>query len=99
MTNYIKVNPVTTFLKENTLTKRSIKLYPNPVQSGEKIFFKKEMNFQAYELYALNGQLISKERLSSNQNSITIPDLKSGIYLVQFINEEATFRQKLIIKK
>lgn len=99
LTNYIKVNPVTTFLKENTLTKRSITLYPNPVQSGEKIFFKKEMNFQAYELYALNGQLISKERLSSNQNSITIPDLKSGIYFVQFINEEATFRQKLIIKK
>lgn len=49
-----------------------------------------------YSVYAAGGQLISKGRLSSGNNIITLPAMSNGIYLIRFENEEQSWTEKFV---
>ena len=79
----------------NTSDFNSFKMYPNPT-NGNKIYFNltKDLNVNIYNVL---GELISKEKVNTENNSIDISNLSKGIYLLK-INTENQFITKKLIK-
>jgi hypothetical protein len=71
----------------------NFKIYPNP--ATDILNIESENELKSVEIYSIQGQKV----LSSVSKEVTISNLASGIYLVQFTDtENITATQKLIIK-
>lgn len=63
-----------------------LSVYPNPCQDFLKINIINQKRLK-YELYALNGRLVSS---SLYQNAISTKDLTNGMYMIKIIDENNT---------
>lgn len=76
--------------------KFSLQLYPNP--TIDYVTFESNSNsLMNFEIYDLNGKLISKNEFK-NHHTEDISQLNKGIYLVRFFNDSFTETKKLIIQ-
>ncbi len=66
-------------------------VFPNPVFSGETLNF--HTIAQEIELYDLKGRLLMDIK-NNNQSSINLPNLQSGIYILNYDNNTT----KLIVE-
>lgn len=90
-----------TDLTDNQITKK-INVYPNPVKDILTIVFTNNTfsgkNALCYRLYNFKGQIV-KEGLLSDNNSIHVGDLLSGLYNIQLYSKilhKFYFTQKII---
>ncbi|ARV05273.1 hypothetical protein BTO04_00560 [Polaribacter sp. SA4-10] len=73
-----------------------IQFYPNPVL--ESISFNKPNDISQIKIYDLNGKLVLRENIYSN-NSINIENLTSGIYIIKIFGKNGSIMNRKLIKK
>ncbi|MDQ0783271.1 T9SS type A sorting domain-containing protein [Chryseobacterium sp. W4I1] len=73
-----------------------IKVYPNPVKSGENLNVKSEEG-GTYTLFSAQGQLIRSDKFSANAE-ISTASLPAGIYIVKIETKSAVKSYKIIVK-
>jgi hypothetical protein len=75
-----------------------VQLYPNPVANEVVLNFYDDASWIGKELSIrnMNGVLLQKVLISAKTQSISLNNLKPGIYFIQAINQEKKFTQKLI---
>ncbi len=87
--------------KQNNISSQHVNpiaVFPNPSENGVFYVLNKEQNTKtAYEVFELNGQVITKGTLeSSNQvNTINLSDAPKGIYIIKFTSNNQTSTQKV----
>ena len=99
--NYIKVDRLTS-LKENSFSE-NLKLYPNPVKSGNTLFLSKnnDFNIENAELFSLTGKLISNIRFQNLGKEYLLEienNVPSSIYYIVIKDKKANYIQKIIIQ-
>lgn len=60
-------------------------IYPNPT-NGELYFVTENPGYEI-EMYGLNGNLVFKKRIESNQEFLDLKQLQNGSYLLKYLNE------------
>ena len=72
----------------------SIVVYPNPTQGSQKLFVKTEKKIETVQLIGIDGKSIE---LNVEQDAIDLSDLKSGMYILNFVIEDQNVNKKIII--
>lgn len=78
-----------------------ISLFPNPIQSGEKLSLKSDhMDMQKVSLVNSFGKVVFSQNIEANQEtiSLSLPELSAGLYFVQVQADNQTVMQKLLIQ-
>lgn len=81
------------FISELDLS-NEVQLYPNP--SSEKIQIHSDFYFDAFEIFAIDGNKVQAEYL--NKKEIEISDLKPGIYFLELKSKANTIARKRFVK-
>ncbi len=80
----------------------SLKFYPNPAKDHLTILGKFETGALTWNLYSLNGQLLSQKEIkfhsSGNSLDVQLPSLPAGLYLIQVRQQGQQQFGKLIIE-
>lgn len=77
-----------------------IKIYPNPVSDKLNFEFDLSKTTLLVEIYTSYGEIIVKERITQNQQSIDLANIKTGIYYLRIIDKEDSKEySKKFIKK
>jgi len=74
----------------------SLSLYPNPAAAGQTIRLNSNRSINQASIFDLNGALISKR--SIHNNSMELPSLNPGMYIILLSDGETTESTRLIIK-
>lgn len=91
----LKGNATNVSTSENTLSDASILMYPNPARSN--VNFQSSHKIDFIEIIDLKGKVILHERITSSDNiSINIEGLKSGVYLVKLANQNGAKQMRLV---
>ena len=73
-----------------------VSLSPNPADNYVNIVMLSAMDLN---IYSITGALVAQEKLHEGNNTISISDLKSGIYILKFSDKSGNTRNaKLIVK-
>lgn len=80
------------FLSTDSVTLESLIIYPNPVSN--RISWQSQLSIQKVQVFDLSG----KELINSlsNNNSVDVSVLASGVYIIKLTSEKATFSGKII---
>jgi len=82
----------------SSIPKKVNSVFPNPAQSGERIFISSHLNLEqaSYFIFDLSGKNIGKGSIVENSLQLAT-DIKQGIYLLQIQTKNAIFHIKFII--
>jgi chitodextrinase len=80
---------------QQEVSKLSFKLYPNPVK-GETLYFSDIENNASYRIFNLMGQQLANGH--TDNNSINVGALKSGIYIIE-VSDGTSVGSKRFIKE
>ena len=80
-----------------TAKDNSVKIYPNPVTEGYFVVESKSGN-GSVTVYALNGNVILSQIITQTTQTIEIPELQNGIYLVKIETENGVTTKRLVVK-
>lgn len=69
--------------------------YPNPVQ--DEINFNNIHSFEKVEIYGIQGNLISSRQIAAGNQTLSV-NLPSGLYFVNFSNNNGSVTQKMIVE-
>lgn len=89
-------------IRAKEVVKQDISIFPNPTENG--VFNIELASFTEGDeiislVYNLYGQIIQRNPLIEKQTQIKIPNVPSGLYLVQImVNNNITYSGKLIVK-
>ena len=73
-------------------------IYPNPAV-GSKFSIETNLKNATYEILDASGKLINNnQKLSQGKNTIALPQLKTGVYVVKVTSDNGTVSKKLIVK-
>ncbi len=74
---------------------KKVSVYPNPADSYFTVSITSD-----YELTVLDisGKIVKQISVSEAKNKVDISDLKQGIYLLKFSNEEGLFYDKIVVE-
>lgn len=93
-------NPLNFSGINETLSAKNIRIYPNPADKIITINAVKNQVFPIHVfLYDIHGHLKIVQTIESELTKLDISDLKSGIYVVKFSDNQTLFKiQKLVVK-
>jgi hypothetical protein len=74
----------------------SVQVYPNPV--NEVLFICHNSNKLSFRMTSLSGQVISESENVPSYFEFSLPEIKPGMYLLQFIADKSSFSQKIIVE-
>ncbi len=80
-----------------TAKDNSVKIYPNPVTEGYFVVESKSGNGNV-TVYALNGNVVLSQIITQTTQTIEIPELPNGIYLVKIKTENGVTTKRLVVK-
>ena len=86
-----------TALSMNELISQTTNIYPNPANNILNIV-SYTVGIEKINIYNLNGQLVLNKKVKSNQKTINISSIESGIYIVDILSENTSVKRKLIIE-
>ncbi|MCY0970135.1 M4 family metallopeptidase [Chryseobacterium wangxinyae] len=76
----------------------NIKIYPNPVTSGQFTIQTDSKENGTYEIYDLSGKLIrSSQKLEKGNVSVNTREFQKGVYIVKIKIEGKTISKKIIV--
>ncbi|GAB5538358.1 MAG: hypothetical protein Salg2KO_04610 [Salibacteraceae bacterium] len=81
---------------EDRITEQDLTIYPNPVVSGQSIHIASNEGVMSASLFTLDGMLLATPTL--NGNTLSLPILASGVYMVEIITEQKTTLNRLIVR-
>ncbi|WP_340077320.1 T9SS type A sorting domain-containing protein [Leptobacterium sp. I13] len=73
------------------------KMYPNPVTSGYLTIITKKNFAKDISIYDVLGKQVLKTQLTNN-NTLNLAELSSGVYLLKVTEENTTITRKLVIR-
>jgi len=76
-----------------------IKVYPNPTTDNITVKLERAAVGMHYELYGANGQLLRKESIGSDEQTIDMGDCAAGAYILRVVGETATQSYRIIKAK
>lgn len=79
----------------NISIERNIKVYPNPAKGQLNINIEKTKNAVA-TIYDIKGQTIKQQPLQTDQNTIHIPDVPNGMYLLNITEGGTSIHRQTI---
>ncbi len=80
-----------------TVKDNSVKIYPNPATGGYFIVESKSGR-GSVTVYALNGNVALSQTITQTTQTIEIPELPNGIYLVKTETENGVTTKRLVVK-
>ena len=86
-----------TLSQENFLSENTLSLYPNPVQNTLNIQ-NTASNLSKVQIYDLNGRLLQNHAMQTNEVSLDLSQLYSGVYFVVLENETGNQIARKIVK-
>jgi len=83
---------------EENASLRNISIYPNP--ANDIVYVKVEQGSYLVKIYNISGRIVKEVKIANSNNSISLESLKSGIYMIMFVDEKtgAVGYRKLVIK-
>ncbi|MBK9733523.1 MAG: T9SS type A sorting domain-containing protein [Saprospiraceae bacterium] len=99
ITDALECQKVYEFVVQNTsstteLTKNEFIIFPNPTTGI--VYIKSNQIFNRFNIYSTEGKLIKTATISED-NSIDLSDLRSGLYFLECNIESGKFRKKVLI--
>lgn len=88
---YLKAAPLVTGLSGQTVPE--LKVFPNPATG--KVFIQVNQPTDI-GIYSIAGQLVKQKLLASDQNSVDVSDLNSGVYFIKPMTGSSITRKLLI---
>lgn len=92
---YIKYFGVPT-LNENSIKTEAISVFPNPTKNSIAIS-QNELNFTKYEIYDINGKLVSENKIQSIVQKVDLSGYTEGMYVVKLIGKEKVEFKKIVV--
>jgi len=90
---------VVTAIEEKNSLSANIMITPNPVADNLKLTIEIQTNKTFYyELYDLNGKILLKEKIRSNETLIPLTEFKAGQYFLKIIDNSNNIKIFKIIK-
>ncbi len=83
-------------IEEQLEGNKSIKVYPNPAKNNITIT-QTEATFNKYEIYNLNGKLVSENKIESMLQKVDLKGYAEGMYIVKLIGKEKTIFKKIVV--
>lgn len=71
-----------------------ISVYPNP--SSDYILLQADETIELVNIYSLEGKLVKQETVGNYQSTISVSDLKTGVYIIELQTKETSYQTKLI---
>lgn|GEM_PF-3265405 len=91
------VNAATASVDE--VFKSSLRIYPNPLNNIKILNIESaEIGAKNISIYNVLGKKISSKTLFSNEKSINLRAIKSGVYVIKIVQDHKTATKKIIIK-
>ena len=81
---------------KNQTSKNEIEIYPNPAKTYFRINTQLKNSFQIY-MYDLMGKLVFETEIKTDKDSVNLPSLNSGIYILKLVAEDGSIVNKKII--
>ncbi len=81
----------------NELVHQKIQVYPNP-NNGQFIIEKTNDEYAEIRLYDLTGRLIYQNEMNAQRKSFYLDQFNAGFYLLEIVEEEQIFTQKIRIE-
>ena len=98
-TIYAIFRPKVGICQPQTTTNHSIAIFPNPAQDKLSIVCDSESETICY-IYDMTGLTLATHILgSSEQHQISTTNLREGVYIIKFLNNNFEKTEKLIIKR
>ena len=83
-------------------TEPGLKLFPNPVGSGQsfELHFNTTKEQTQLEIYSVSGQLLFSQQVQQGQTTVTVPGdlLAAGLYIVKMNSENSSHTEKLVVE-
>ena len=79
-----------------TENQKQVSIYPNPVLNDFQISGLASESWMAIKIYSSNGDLVYLNNDVYSNQSLNISNLSSGVYWVEVVFENQTFRKKMI---
>lgn len=76
-----------------------IKVYPNPTTDNITVKLEQSVAGMLYELYGVNGQLLQKESIGSDEQTIEMGDYAAGAYILRIVGGTSTQSYRIIKAK
>ena len=76
-----------------------IKVYPNPTTDNINVRLEQSVAGMRYELYGANGQLLQKESIGSDEQTIDMRDYAAGAYILWVVGDTASQPYRIIKAK
>lgn len=86
---------ITTSIENKEKTK-PFNIFPNPTKNTVTIFQTEKM-FTTYEIYSLNGTLITENKIETINQKIDLSSYSKGMYLMKLIGKEKTAFKKIVV--
>ena len=80
------------------LAESRIRAYPNPAKDHIQIDLLKLSNRDFYGMYSLDGKLMIRGRILSQNVFVDLSSLKPGIYMLRIQNGDEFYSQKVVVK-
>lgn len=77
-------------VKDNTIAKKGITIYPNP-SKGENITIDAKNTIGKVEVYDLNGRLLKTNEINTSNGQLEIKSLSKGIYILKIQDSYGRF--------
>ncbi len=73
-----------------------LNIFPNPAKNSI-IISQTEKKYTTYEIYYLNGRLISENKLHNIKQKVDLSDFAEGMYIVKLIGTDKTTFKKIVV--
>jgi len=80
--NTLITAPLTYFGVPDHLQSANLTVYPNPIRDKATVVFEGTLQ-QPYQLFSINGELLSQGSLKPGSNLLDISTLKPGVYILK----------------
>ncbi len=88
----------TTGMEQNLNNAVQWNIYPNPINGNAQLSIESsEMNAAQLSITALDGKSVFEQTISGTNQSIQLPGLQCGVYLVNWVSQNKQTSKKLVV--
>jgi serine protease len=92
----IKYDGLPTIIQESVSSDYTWRIFPNPAKNSITIS-QTEPSFTKYEIYDINGRLISENKIQSILQKVDLSNYAEGMYVVKLIGNQKVELKKIVI--
>jgi hypothetical protein len=92
----IKYDGIPTTVQESVSSDYTWRIYPNPAKNSITIS-QTEPSFTKYEIYDLNGRLVSENKIQSILQKVDLSSYAEGMYIVKLIGGQKVEFKKIVV--